>query len=138
MWAGLPARGPLDGPTTRSQKYLRDFKGRRAVSSRITQVITGHSFCGQYYRRFVPSESVACPCGKKLQTREHILRECPLHNHARHHLQEVSGTLSLPVLLGSPKGLAAVARFLDSSAAFIKTSTRPAPAHLPEATLDGW
>jgi hypothetical protein len=41
-------------------------------------------------------------------------------------------------LLGSPKGLAAVAKFLDSSNAFVKTSTKPAPVHLPEATLDGW
>jgi hypothetical protein len=74
----------------------------------------------------------------ELQTREHILRECPLHELARHHLREASRTLSLPVLLGSPKGLAAVARFLDSSNAFVKTSTRPAPAPLPQATLDGW
>jgi hypothetical protein len=128
----------ISPPTTRSQKYLRDLKGKRAVSSRITQVITGHAFSGEYYRRFVPSESVACPCGKNLQTREHILRECPLHEHARHHLRKVSGTLSLPVLLGSPKGLAAVASFLNSSAAFVKTSTRPEPAPLPTATLDGW
>jgi hypothetical protein len=128
----------ISPPTTRSQKYLRDFKGKRAVSSRITQVITGHAFSGEYYRRFVPSESVACPCGKNFQTREHILRECSLHEHARHHLRKVSGTLSLPVLLGSPKGLAAVASFLNSSVAFVKTSTRPEPVPLPTATLDGW
>jgi hypothetical protein len=53
-------------------------------------------------------------------------------------LRKVSRTLSLPVLLGSPKGLAAVAMFLDSSVAFVKTSTKPAPHPLPEATLDGW
>jgi hypothetical protein len=47
----------------------------------------------------------------------------------------VSAAISLPVLLGSPKGLAAVGRLLDSSTAFVKT---PGLASLPEATLDGW
>jgi hypothetical protein len=48
---------------------------------------------------------------------------------------EVSAAISLPALLGSPKGLAAVGRLLDSSTAFVKT---PGLASLPEATLDGW
>jgi hypothetical protein len=133
--AAVALRSP---PTTRPSRFLRDFTGKRTVSSRITQVISGHAFLGEYYRRFVPTEPVACPCGAILQTREHILRECHLFNHARHHLREASDTLSLPILLGSPKGLAAVAKFLDSSNAFVKTADHPAPPPLQEATLNGF
>ena len=46
------------------------------------QIITGHAFVGSYMQCFHPThtpEEVACPCGKPLQTVEHMLLVCPLY-----------------------------------------------------------
>jgi hypothetical protein len=93
----------------------------------VTEHGLQHAFTGEYYRRFVPSEPVGCPRGAILQTREHILRECRLHAHARHHLRKVSANLSLPIILGSQKGLEALVKFLTVLDAFKKTSLPLAP-----------
>jgi len=45
-------------------------------SSKGTGTITGHCFCGEYYARFVSSESASCPFGDPLQTHAHILMDC--------------------------------------------------------------
>ena len=75
----------------------------------------------EYYRRFVPSESPECPCGEApIQTHDHILIDCPLYDGARSHLRRASRSLCIPTLLGTYKGLKAVARFLTSSNAFSK------------------
>ncbi|KAH7318831.1 hypothetical protein B0J17DRAFT_584263, partial [Rhizoctonia solani] len=88
---------------------------------RLIQLITGHSFVGEYYQRFVPSESAECPCGEVvIQTREHILIDCPLHDEARFHLRRASCSLCIPTLLGTYKGLKAVTCFLSNSNAFSK------------------
>jgi hypothetical protein len=111
-------------PSTRPWKIFKEeLDGRRDISCRLVQVITGHAFTGEYYRRFRPNDPTGCPCGfGPVQTREHIIRECPLHSHARHHLTKVSPTLSLPVILGSHAGLVALTKFLKDSSAFKKTS----------------
>jgi hypothetical protein len=51
------------------------FGTRREVYGRIVQCRTGHAFMGEYYAKFVPTESVRCRCGERFQTRAHILRE---------------------------------------------------------------
>ncbi|KAF9509918.1 hypothetical protein BS47DRAFT_1275083, partial [Hydnum rufescens UP504] len=48
--------------------------------SRLVQCRTGHAFIGQYYERFVPDESATCCCGERLETRTHILQDCPLYD----------------------------------------------------------
>ncbi|KAJ3738285.1 hypothetical protein EV360DRAFT_2280, partial [Lentinula raphanica] len=60
-------------PTERFQSLKREIFGR------VTQCLcrTGHAFLGEYYSKFVPNENIDCPCGERLQTREHVLRECP-------------------------------------------------------------
>ncbi|KAI0057604.1 hypothetical protein BV25DRAFT_1779343, partial [Artomyces pyxidatus] len=92
----------------------------RATLSRIIQVLTGHCFVGAYYARFVPLESTQCPCGHPVQTREHVLTQCRLHTWARRHLRNVSDTLSLPIILGTPDGVCALQRFIEESGAFSK------------------
>ena len=108
-------------PSSKLVPAHRHFSGSRAIHSRLIQLITGHSFIGEYYRRFVPSESPECPCGEApIQTRDHILIDCPLYDGARSHLRRASRSLCIPTLLGTYKGLKAVARFLTSSNAFSK------------------
>ncbi|KAH7306048.1 hypothetical protein B0J17DRAFT_588099, partial [Rhizoctonia solani] len=82
----------------------------------------GHSFIGEYYRRFVPLESPECPCGEApIQTRDHILIDCSLYNEARSHLRRASPSLCIPAPLGTLKGLRAVARFLSCCNALSKS-----------------
>ncbi|KAJ7048438.1 hypothetical protein C8F01DRAFT_957503, partial [Mycena amicta] len=81
---------------------------------------TGHGYTGEYYSRFVPDESNHCPCGEDFQSRSHILRECPRYNNHRHILKKVSRDIALPVILGTTKGISALAKFLEESGAFTK------------------
>ena len=87
----------------------------------LTQCRTGHIYTGEFYRRFVPDESSDCPCGEPLQTREHIIRDCTRYEAHHDVLRKVSATLSLPEILGTRKGLEALAAFLEKSGAFTKT-----------------
>lgn len=46
--------------------------------AKLVRVITGHLPCGAYRGRFnIPGEE-KCACGARSETRDHILRECPL------------------------------------------------------------
>ncbi|KAJ8588982.1 hypothetical protein M405DRAFT_707605, partial [Rhizopogon salebrosus TDB-379] len=124
-WAAHPhtnlaATALSSAPSTKLSPFHRSFNGPRAVHSRIIQTILGHSFCGEYYARFVPSEPTSCPCGDPHQTRAHILTDCPLYDPYRHHLRAASPTLSLPILLSTKSGLEAIAKFFSESHAFSK------------------
>jgi hypothetical protein len=66
-------------------------------------------------------ERIGCRCGECLQTREHILRECEKYAQYRDLLGDASPELSLPEILGTEKGLQALAKFLEASGAFTKT-----------------
>ena len=107
-------------PSTKLSPFHRSYNGTRATHSRIIQTLLGHFFCGEYYARFVPSESVSCPCGHPQQTRAHVLTECPIYDPYRHHLRTVSRTLSIPVILSTKSGLQALAKFVNESHAFSK------------------
>jgi ribonuclease HI len=120
-WASLPhtnlsAAALQKPPSTSLNPFHRNFTGPREVHARIVQTITGHGFFGEYYRRFVPPEPTTCPCDDIThQTRDHILAECPLLDGHRHHLRDASNTLSTPMILGTRKGLEALAKFIKSS-----------------------
>ncbi|KDQ54801.1 hypothetical protein JAAARDRAFT_98186, partial [Jaapia argillacea MUCL 33604] len=60
-------------------------------------------------------------CGADYQTREHIPTECPRYETHRHYLREVSSQISLPVILGTRKGINALSSFIMESGAFTKT-----------------
>jgi hypothetical protein len=115
-------------PSAKLTRFHQSFNGPRETHTRIMQILLGHSFCGEYYSRFVPSESVECPCGHPIQTRTHIITECPLLEPHRHHLRTASHPLSLPILLSTKTGLKALAKFISASHAFSKSaSSTPAP-----------
>ncbi|KAF8289634.1 hypothetical protein DL93DRAFT_2047752, partial [Clavulina sp. PMI_390] len=81
---------------------------------------TGHAHIGSYYSRFVPSESAECSCGHHIQTREHILQDCPLYDRYRHILGEDEEDRAMEELLGTREGVARLAEFIEISGAFEK------------------
>ncbi|KAJ1308145.1 hypothetical protein OPQ81_003863 [Rhizoctonia solani] len=108
-------------PSSKLTLVHRLFPGSCSIHSRLIQLISGHSFMGEYYLHFVPSEPVKCPCGEaSIQTCDHILIDCLLYNEARRHLRSASPSLCIPTLLGTYKGLRAVAWFLSNCNAFSK------------------
>ncbi|KAJ3760018.1 hypothetical protein EV360DRAFT_23610, partial [Lentinula raphanica] len=82
---------------------------------------TGHGFIGEYYKKFVPTKNVDCPCGEELQTREHILRQCPRYEDFRSTLRKVSEDICLADILGTEEGVEALTEFLEESGAFTVT-----------------
>ncbi|KAF8573960.1 hypothetical protein K439DRAFT_1297246, partial [Ramaria rubella] len=66
----------------------------------VIQARTGHAFTGEYYATNVPSNETGCPCGAALQTRLHILRNCPRHSEYRHILDEAVPSGHIADILG--------------------------------------
>ncbi|KAJ3793320.1 hypothetical protein GGU11DRAFT_666042, partial [Lentinula aff. detonsa] len=99
---------------------------------RVTQCRTGHAFIGEYYSMFVSSENVDCPCGEQIQTREHILRECPRYKEYRYILKKASQDISLADILGTKEGIEALSEFLELSGAFTKTGRQRKQQEHPE------
>ncbi|KAF7373478.1 Reverse transcriptase from mobile element jockey protein [Mycena sanguinolenta] len=118
-------------PALKPTKHFKELSGKREVFGRLMQCRTGHGFFGEYYNRFVFSESVDCECGEAFQTREHLLCECPRYEDQRHVLRETSRDLSLPEILGTKDGIAALAKFLEASGAFTKTGKPRRETELP-------
>lgn len=102
------------------------FKLPREVFGRILQCCTGHCFTGEYNCSHIPSEPVDCPCGAALQTRKHIIQDCPRYAAHRHLLREASKEIDLPTILGADEGIDALAKFIQASGAFTK-SGEPRP-----------
>ena len=100
---------------------MKELEKKREVFGRLMQCRTGHGYIGEYYAKFVPTENVDCPCGKNFQTREHILRDCPRYEAHRHTLREFSEDISIPEILGTTKGITALATFIEESGAFTKS-----------------
>ena len=88
--------------------------------SRSFQACTGHTHIGSYYSHFVPTEPVECPCGEACQTRHHILLECKQYERFRHVLGQHNEDRALDNLLGTEKGIAHLAEFIEVSNAFAK------------------
>ena len=129
QWKAAPKTGHFAiadriPPSMRPTPQFRGLDGRREVFGRLVQCRTGHGYNGEYYRRFVPTESTRCQCGEGLQTREHVLRECPLFNEHRPYLRKVSEDISLPEILGTRDGISALTTFLEKSGAFTKSASQ--------------
>ena len=101
---------------------LAIHRAPRSVGVRTVQCLLGHGFFGEFYDRHNIPENVACPCGEPLQTREHILRFCPLYRSVRHFLRKASAAIDLRIILGTMKGREALVAFLASTAAFKKSA----------------
>src|SRR5258708_2202307 len=90
--------------------------------SRLMQCRTGHAHMGEYYRRFVPTQDIECPCGVQIQMRQHITLDCKLH---RQH-QNILGYgrhAQWGRLIGTLKGIDKMIEFIKCSKAFDKSAT---------------
>jgi len=75
----------------------------------------------EYYARQSIDEPVDCSCGAPLQTREHILVDCPQYATWRHLLQKHSPALSPTAILGTKEGIKVLSAFIAKSGAFTKS-----------------
>jgi hypothetical protein len=119
-------------PSLRLNPSIREIEGPRDVQARVIHAITGHGHIGEYYARFVPTETPACPCGEPIQTRAHVLADCELHNASRHILHSACPNLSIALLLSTRKGLKALARFLKDSDVLRKARSDPPSQTAPD------
>jgi hypothetical protein len=104
----------------------------RRILGLVTQTRTGHGYYGAYYREFNIPEPHECPCGAQLQTRSHILLDCPLYDQYRHLLAEAAPDWHLGTILGTRKGIMGLTRFLRRGSAFRKPLTiRPTSPQPP-------
>ena len=108
-------------PKLTPQPHFANITNRR-VYGLVTQCRTGHAFIGEYYARFVPTEDTVCTCGAPLQTRKHILLECPRYADARRiTLARVATPPTVNDILGTQDGIHALAKFIAKTGAFSKT-----------------
>ncbi|KAF9442627.1 hypothetical protein P691DRAFT_635232, partial [Macrolepiota fuliginosa MF-IS2] len=72
--------------------------------------ITNHAPIGSFRQQFFPGQyNTTCPCRHVLETREHILNECPLYerqwmNQERFHINTITGLVKF--LQDNPKAFA--------------------------------
>ncbi|KAK0203621.1 RnaseH domain, transposon factor [Desarmillaria ectypa] len=111
-------------PSLRPTQHFLDLAGKREVYGQVLQCRTGH--------RYIGDENVDCPCGELFQTREHVIRECPLYEIQRGILQKVSRTLYLSDILGTKEGIAALGEFIEKSGAFTRSGEMRSPGQAPE------
>ena len=86
----------------------------------VTQARTGHGYFGEYYLAHNIQEPSNCPCGTDLQTRDHILFKCEIHEEHGHLINKVTPDHKLTTILGTKKGIDALAEFVRESRAFQK------------------
>ena len=123
---------PPDGkahPTLLSKKESAEFS--RLTLCTMYRIITRHAFIGSYTQRFYPDhtpDQIACPCGERIQSVEHVLLGCPLLNVARHkHLTARGRPQNLPQLFDHPKRVIALLRFLEETGICAKPRTEWEP-----------
>jgi ribonuclease HI len=105
-------------PSLRPTKHFQELKENREVFGRLIQCRTGHAYTGEFRRSFIPlsPDPSTCPCDNVThETRTHIICECPRYNQHRKLLKKASRHLSLPVILGTNKGIKALAEFIKNS-----------------------
>jgi ribonuclease HI len=111
-------------PQTRGEDNGTAKPFSRLTHSTLYRFITGHAFTGEYTQRFFPPhtpDQVACPCGERVQTVEHILLECRLYNAARRkHLTAHGRPRTLSQLFAHPERVQEVLRFLEETGACAK------------------
>ena len=63
-----------------SNRFIMTMNDNPTLVSRFTRAVTNHAPIGEYRTRFFPQQPSSCPCGALLQSREHILCECPRYS----------------------------------------------------------
>ena len=113
-------------PSLNPSKHFKHLKDKREIFGRVIQCRTGHAYTGEFRQSFLPlsPDPTACQCDEEtLESRSHILLECPRYDQYRKILEKGARYLALPVLLGSDKGISALAKFIQKSGAFSRTGT---------------
>jgi len=68
---------------TKGGSWLPIIGFTNALCARFTRMTTGHAPIGEYCQHFFPNTPLGCPCGQaELQTREHIVMQCPQYDPA--------------------------------------------------------
>jgi hypothetical protein len=110
-------------PKISPNEYFRPTP--QELFGRLTQTLTGHGYTGDYYRRFVPSETAWCrrtdtEIQHILKTRDHILlmalHKCDRYAHQRPLLENRPTSL----LFSSRSGVLSLVLFMRKSGAFTK------------------
>jgi hypothetical protein len=84
----------------------------RLILSKLVQFRSGHELVGPWFRRMdIQSAEHACACGE-LESIPHILCYCVLREDIRYISRDSCASLEEKVLLGTVKGLVAVAKFI--------------------------
>jgi hypothetical protein len=130
-WESAPKEGHFAianrmKPSLKPTKHFLNLKNNREIFGRVVQCRTGHAYTGEFRHIFLPhsADTTACPCDDEtLESRNHILRECPRYETHRDILREASRSLALSTILGTPEGVAALAKFLKKSGAFTRTGS---------------
>ena len=113
-------------PSLIPTKHFLHLKSNREAYGRLLQCRSGHAYIGEFRQSFLPQspDPNSCPCDNEIiETRNHILRDCPRYNRHRKILVKASRALSLSVLLGTKEGIEALSEFLIKSGAFSRTGT---------------
>jgi len=121
-------------PSLNPTKHFQNLKENREVFGRLVQCRTGHAYTGEFQQSFLPlsPDPTTCPCDNESpETRNHIIRDCPRYNQHRKILKKASKHIALPVILGSVKGIKALAEFIHKSGAFSRAGTHPRTAEPP-------
>jgi hypothetical protein len=93
---------------------------KRNIFGTLMQARIGHTHTGEYYRDFNIPEDISCPCGAAIQTRIHILSECPLFDEQRHLLHDEEHNIIPTDLFGIKTGIERLIEFLSKTNAFAK------------------
>jgi len=65
---------------TKGGSWLTTIGISNSICARATCLITNHAPIGEYRARFHPNKNTSCLCSStQLETRHHILRQCPLY-----------------------------------------------------------
>jgi hypothetical protein len=132
-------------PTIKPGKVFTQLANDPEVFGRLTQVRTMHGYNPPYYYRFRIDRDLDCTCGIQFDPsdasfhRRHVLNSCDEYISHHHILADGSRTRDPTILLGSTKGLLAVAKFLKTSGAFTRDGqpyNPPRPPDLPEMELN--
>jgi len=129
-WATKPLTGRYaiadrTPPTLAGSHAFRTLE--RHTLAVVTQARAGHGYFGEYYQTHNIQESTACPCGEELQTREHIVFECQIHDDHRYIITKGAPDHQLATLFGTKAGVEALAEFVKKSKAFQKQKTQTNP-----------
>jgi ribonuclease HI len=107
-------------PSWKPKTHFTDIRGNRHAYTCTFQLRLGHAHIGEYYNAFSIPEDTTCECGEPLQTREHILQHCPIHDPHRHLLHAASNHMVMTDLLGTDTGIRATTKFLIATGALSK------------------